>query len=210
MSTKNDYTPSVADMSEMDLLQIWSDSICDPLTLAIRPWSTTVDDKHSREEAKEHGFLVREDLFEGSTGSGWSTVTIPADAFSGGFRATLEEPLSAGGHRLELVWFKPCEMADGSMLIRDDEQPGVGIQVSVLSKIIRTSRITGLHTEEDYKPTVGWIIPERVPHTLTAQEFLQEMSILWGQIRKFRTSQVEQTPRVVDEDKRNTYRASMV
>jgi hypothetical protein len=203
MSTTNDYTPTIADMSEMDLLQIWSDSICDPLVTAIRPWSTTV-------EEPEHGQVVRDDLFEGGTNSGWKTTTFPADAFSGPFRSTLEEPLSVGGHHLELVWFKPCEMAAESMLIRDDEQPGVGIQVSVLSKLIRISKMTGLHTEEDYKPTVGWIIPERVPHTMTAHEFLQEMSILWSQIRKFRNSQVEMTPRVVDQEKRDAWRAKMV
>ncbi len=199
--SKQEYTPSGSDQSEDDLRLIWTDRFCDPLTTAIRPWSTNVD---TGAQAK----ATSNDLFEGGRNEGWKTTTIPADAFTGSFGATLYEGL---GPDMEpsLVWFRPTEMSSGSVLLKETETPGVGIQVSVLATTLSVNPVTGMTVEEQVKPTVGWIIPDRIPHTLTAFEFLRGLSMHWGQLRKFQTSQMDYTTAEVDETLAAEWRASL-
>jgi hypothetical protein len=108
-----------------------------------------------------------------------------------------------------LVWFRPTEMSSGSVLLKDDETPGVGIQVSVLATTLSENPVTGMTVEEQVKPTVGWIIPDRIPHTLSAFEFLRGLSMHWGQLRKFQTSQVDYTTTEVDAAQAAEWRASL-
>jgi len=190
---------SVSDKSETDLLTVWADQICDPMVLAIRPFSTNVTDRSERE-------MVVGDLLEGAR-SDIKPVSISADAFGGSFYATLCEG-SSDDEVAALATFRVVEMARGSVLLKDGESPGEGLSVSVLLESTQTMPkvLGGLTVTQTRWVNVGWIIPDRVPHNLPATTWLTAMQTAWGEVRKFRRSQTEYTPQQADEQTREAFR----
>lgn len=195
-----EYTPSGSDQSEADLLLLWQDRFCDPLTVAITSWAANVSDK-------AQGKATSNALFTGWRGTGFPTTTIPAEAFTGTFGETIMEGLR-DDEDPEVVWFQPTEMATGSPVLpfvtiegkEVQASPGVGFKVSVVVNSQVKNEVTGLTMTEQRTPTIGWVIPDKVPHALDTHSFLRAMKGHWGSLRKFRSSQVERTDEVLSEE----------
>ena len=199
MSESNyEYQPAGSDQSEADLLLLWQDRFCDPLTIGIISWAANITDP-------AHGSATSTALYQGWQGTGFQTVTIPADAFTGSFGETIIEGLRED-ETPEVVWFTPVEMAAGSCLLPfnpdtgEQATPGVGIKVVVVATSDTLNAVTKLSTREERKATVGWVIPDRVPHALGAEDFVRALKGHWGGLRRFRSSQVERTEVVLSEE----------
>jgi len=195
-----EYTPSGSDQSEADLLLLWQDRFCDPLTIAITSWAANITDS-------AHGKATSNALYQGWRGTSFPTTSIPAEAFTGSFGETLLEGLR-DGEEPEVVWFQPTEMATGGPVLpfvtvegkRVQAAPGVGFKVSCLVKSVVVNEVTGLTMSEERTPTIGWVVPDKVPHALDTHSFLRAMKGHWASLRRFRSSQVERTDEVLSEE----------
>ena len=178
----------------------------DPLTVAIRPWSTSVLDK-------SHGYLVSGELWEG-TDHTVPAKTINRQAFNGSFGLTVDE-----GSPVEInngnVIFRLVEMAAGSLLLKTGETPGVGLSVSA---VVNTSTKVPVDSEIDDDGntlvtfgtreearwwSVGWIIPERIPHAMTAGEFLNALAGTAADIWKATPTPERTAAEVTEEEHAN-------
>ena len=201
MSKRDNFGDSVTENDELSVKAQFHSGVCEPLAGgALTPWETAITNS-------EHASATVGDIIDGRDSSQKGAL-IDIKHFTGAF---LEELAVVWGDSQAIpskVLFSVVTMATGSMLIGDGENAGDGIAISILMEDTIHSSLLGKTITTSEWRNVGWVKPARVPHNLTAVDFVRELqgfqSEFWKLDKEARDSIAPE--RVLDEEKKQAYR----
>ena len=201
MTKRDNFGDSVAEQDELSVKAKFHNGVCEPLAGgSLTPWESAITNS-------EHGSATVKDIIDGRDSS-IKNACIDIKHFTGSF---LEELAVVWGDSSAIpskVLFSPVLMAEGSMLIGDGEQAGEGIAISILLEDTIHSSLQGKTVTMTEWRNVGWVKPDRVPHNLTAIEFVRELQ---GFQQTFRELDAEARKSIIpelvlDDEKKQAYR----
>ncbi len=201
MTKRDNFGDSVAEQDELSIKAQFHNGVCEPLAGgALTPWETAITNS-------EHASATVKDIIDGRD-STQKNACIDIKHFTGSF---LEELAVVWGDSSAIptkVLFSPVLMAEGSLLIGDGEQAGEGIAISILLEDTIHSSLQGKTVTMTEWRNVGWVKPARVPHNLTAVEFVRELS---GFQQTFQELDAEARKSIIpelvlDDEKKQAYR----
>tara|TARA_B100000131_G_scaffold314908_1_gene352472 strand:- start:122 stop:745 length:624 start_codon:yes stop_codon:yes gene_type:complete len=201
MTKRDNFGDSVTEQDELSIKAKFANGVCDPLAGGcLTAWESAITNS-------EHGSATVKDIIDGRDAS-VKNACIDIKHFTGSF---LEELAVVWGDSSAIpskVLFSVVTMAEGSMLIGDGEQAGEGIAISVLLEDTIHSSLQGKSVTMTEWRNVGWVKPDRVPHNLTAVEFVREIC---GFQQTFQELDAEARKSIIpelvlDDEKKQAYR----